>query len=295
MSKIKIYKEDYIPTPRQQLWIDFSYHHFALMALWFIGILSLIMIAGVLLAPHGAEQQNNQAILVPPLWNDFGRAEYFLGTDDLGRDIYSRLILGSKYTFGVAVIIVLFSLGLGTLIGCMVASTKGIKSNILNHFLETFLAIPSLLMAILIVSMIGASFWSSCLAVGLTMVLQYVRVIYNTVRDEMHKEYITAAKLDGARQWQIIWYVIMPNLIDILIVQTTFCLSTAILDIAALGFLGLGAQPPSPEWGSMVAQGMDNLFLAPWTWTLPGIMILTVVLAINLIGDALREALKLKG
>ena len=130
-------------------------------------------------------------------------------------------------------------------------------------------------------------FWG----VGIAMVPQFVRAIHLAVHEELQKEYVTAAKLDGANSLQVFWYVIMPNVWDVVIIQVTMAISAAILDIAALGFLNLGAQAPSPEWGAMVAQGLDNLLLAPWTVTIPGVAILFTVLSVNLVGDGLRSAL----
>tara|TARA_B100001094_G_scaffold333165_1_gene409176 strand:+ start:2506 stop:3393 length:888 start_codon:yes stop_codon:yes gene_type:complete len=295
MANIKVYREDYIPTPRQQLWNTFCENYLALGGLWFLIFLLILIVFHPLLTSYASDMQNINAMLTPPLWSASGQIEYILGTDDLGRDLYSRLIEGSALTFGYALLIVLFSFALGSTIGSLLAMIKGFKGNILGHLLDTMLSIPSLLMAILIVAMMGPSQKSVFIAISLAMIPQFIFAIYNKVRTEINKEYIVAAKLDGANYRQIVVFVLLPNLWDTVIVQTTYSLSAAILDIATLGFLGLGGEASSPEWGTMVAQGIDNLWTASWSWILPGLAILLTVLAVNLVGDGLRSALQPKG
>lgn len=237
------------------------------------------------------ETQDPRALLLPPSWDPSGTVEHFLGTDDLGRDIFSRLLHGAHLTFGMAILIVVTALITGFIIGSLSGMMRGLKSSILGHLLDALLSIPSLLMAILVVAVMGPGLDNVFWAVGIALTPQFVRSIHQSVHEELQKEYVTAARLDGANSMQIFWYVIMPNVWEVVIIQTTLAISAAILDIAALGFLSLGAQAPSPEWGAMVAQGVDNLLTAPWTVTIPGLAILFSVLAINLVGDGLRSAL----
>lgn len=294
MARIKIYREDYIPTPTERLWNNFRDNHFSLAGLWIIGILVLVSIIGPLLVPYGGQEQIHSSLLLQPAWTETGQTNHLLGTDDLGRDIFSRLVLGSTITFGLAISIVLLSLCLGGIIGCFAGVYQRFQLNILNHFIDTLLSIPSLLMAILFVALIGPGVQTLFIAITLSTTPQFIRVIQHTVTEEIQKEYVVAAKLDGANLWQILWYAIMPNVWDKLILQISLCLSTAILDIAALGFLGLGVQSPSPEWGVMVAQSTDNLLIAPWTVIAPGLAIFFTVLSINLVGNGLRNALQAK-
>ena len=294
MARIKIYREDYIPTPTERLWNNFRDNHFSLAGLWIIGILMLVSIIGPLLVPYGGQEQLHDSLLLQPAWTETGQTNHLLGTDDLGRDIFSRLVLGSTITFGLAISIVLLSLCLGGIIGCFAGIYQRFQLNILNHFIDTLLSIPSLLMAILFVALIGPGIQTLFIAITLSTAPQFIRVIQHTVTEEIQKEYVVAAKLDGANLWQILWYAIMPNVWDKLILQISLCLSTAILDIAALGFLGLGVQSPSPEWGVMVAQSTDNLLIAPWTVIAPGLAIFFTVLSINLVGNGLRNALQAK-
>ncbi|MCW3171020.1 ABC transporter permease subunit [Shewanella subflava] len=291
MPPIKIYKQDYIATPAGRVWKSFSHNPFALIGLWGVGFLLVLTLLAPFIAPYSVNEQNQQILLLPPSWDPSGHVEYFLGTDDLGRDIFSRILHGVQLTFGMSLIIVTCALFFGFIIGAISGMMRGLKSSVLGHLLDGLLSIPSLLMAILVVAVIGPGLSNVFWAVGIAMVPQFIRTIHQAVHEELQKEYVTAAKLDGANDLQIFWYVIMPNVWEVLIIQVTMAISAAILDIAALGFLNLGAQAPSPEWGAMIAQGLDNLLLAPWTVTIPGVAILFSVLAVNLVGDGLRSAI----
>ncbi|CAM3900175.1 MULTISPECIES: ABC transporter permease subunit [Shewanella] len=291
MPQIKIYQEDHIPSPLSRIWSAFTDNPFAFAGLWAVCCLLLLALFGPLIAPYSPEHQDPLALLLAPSWEPTGTVEHFLGTDDLGRDIFSRLLHGAHLTFGMALAIVITALLLGFIIGSISGMMKGLKSSILSHLLDALLSIPSLLMAILVVAVTGPGLGNVFWAVGIALTPQFVRAIHQAVHEELQKEYVTAARLDGANSLQIFWYVILPNVMDTMIIQTTLGISAAILDIAALGFLNLGAQAPSPEWGAMVSQGLDNLLTAPWTVTIPGVAILCSVLAINLVGDGLRSAL----
>ncbi|GIU36163.1 ABC transporter permease subunit [Shewanella colwelliana] len=291
MPQIKIYQEDHIPSPASRIWSAFTDNPFAFAGLWAVVSLLLLALFGPFIAPYSPEHQDPHALLLAPSWDPAGTVEHFLGTDDLGRDIFSRLLHGAHLTFGMALGIVITALFLGFIIGSISGMMKGLKSSILSHLLDALLSIPSLLMAILVVAITGPGLSNVFWAVGIALTPQFVRAIHQAVHEELQKEYVTAARLDGANPLQIFWYVILPNISDTMIIQTTLGISAAILDIAALGFLNLGAQAPSPEWGAMVSQGMDNLLTAPWTVTIPGVAILCSVLAINLVGDGLRSAL----
>ncbi|QLE84984.1 MULTISPECIES: ABC transporter permease subunit [Shewanella] len=291
MPQVNIYQEDDIPSPMRRIWHAFADNPFAFAGLWVVCAFILLAVFGPFIAPYSAEAQDPNALLLPPSWDPAGTVDHFLGTDDLGRDIFSRLLHGAHLTFGMALGIVFASLIVGFVIGAISGMMKGLKSSILSHLLDALLSIPSLLMAILVVAVMGPGLSNVFWAVGIALTPQFIRAIHQAVHEELQKEYVTAARLDGANPLQVFWYVIMPNVWDIVIIQTTLGISAAILDIAALGFLNLGAQAPSPEWGAMVSQGMDNLLTAPWTVTIPGVAILCSVLAINLVGDGLRSAL----
>ncbi|WP_417761968.1 ABC transporter permease subunit [Shewanella sp.] len=291
MGRTKLYLDDDIPSHSKRVWRLFAAKPQGLIGLWGVAILLLLSCLGPYIAPYAAEYQDQSALLMPPSWSNQGAVSHFLGTDDLGRDIFSRLLHGAQYTFGVALLVVICALFAGVIIGSISGMMRGLKSSILGHLLDALLSIPSLLMAILVVAITGPGLSNVFWAVGISLTPQFVRSIHQTVHDELQKEYVTAATLDGANPLQVFWYVIMPNVWDTVIIQTTLAMSAAILDIAALGFLNLGAQAPMPEWGAMVMQGLDNFLFAPWTVTIPGISILLSVLAVNLVGDGLRSAL----
>ncbi|KFZ38063.1 peptide ABC transporter permease [Shewanella mangrovi] len=291
MGRTKLYLDDDIPSHGKRIWRLFAAKPQALAGLWGVVLLLLLAMFGDYIAPYAAEYQDQAALLMPPSWSNQGDVSHFLGTDDLGRDIFSRLLHGAQYTFGVAFSVVLTALIVGVVIGSISGMMRGLKSSILGHLLDALLSIPSLLMAILVVAVTGPGLENVFWAVGISLTPQFVRSIHQTVHDELQKEYVTAASLDGANALQIFWYVIMPNVWETVIIQTTLAMSAAILDIAALGFLNLGAQAPMPEWGAMVLQGLDNFLTSPWTVTIPGVAILLSVLSVNLVGDGLRSAL----
>ncbi len=186
----------------------------------------------------------------PPvtLW----RSLLFLGTDDLGRDVLSRLLSGAAPTVGGAFIVTLAATLCGLVLGVVAGATHGLRSAVLNHILDTLLSIPSLLLAIIVVAFAGPHLSHAMFAVWLALLPRMVRSVYSMVHDELEKEYVIAARLDGATTLNILWFAILPNITAGLVTEITRALSMAILDIAALGFLDLGAQLLSPEWGAML-------------------------------------------
>ncbi|WP_417349179.1 ABC transporter permease subunit [Ferrimonas sp.] len=291
MGNVNIYYEEKIPSLWQTIWESFTRNPLSLIGLWVLMLILSMSLLGPFVAPYSASYQDPSALLVPPSWADAGSVEHFLGTDDLGRDLFSRILQGAHLTFGYALVIVLLSLVCGFLIGSLSGMTKGLKASVLSHLLDTLLSMPSLVLAVLFAAVLGPGLDNVIWAVGLSLVPRFVRTVHNAVHEEVQKEYVVAARLDGAGTWQVFYDSILPNVWNPVIVQTTLAFSVAILDIAALGFIGLGAQSPSPEWGAMVEQGLDNLLTAPWTVTMPGMAILFSVLATNVVGEGLRQAL----
>lgn len=286
-----VYLEKKMPSPLLYTWRLF--HSDKLAMIGFYGVLSLLIISlfGNLLAPYTLDQQFLGYQLVPPSWSRYGNVSFFLGTDDLGRDILSRLLSGASSTFGSAFIVTIITAICGVPLGVLAGVTHGLLSAVLNHVLDTLLSIPSLLLAIIIVAFIGPKLEHAMLAVWLALLPRMVRTTYSAVHDEMEKEYVVAARLDGASTWQIVWYAIMPNIAGVLTTEFTRALSIAILDIAALGFLDLGAQLPSPEWGAMLGDSLELVYVAPWAVMLPGAAIMFSVLLVNLLGDGIRRAI----
>ncbi|SFM95953.1 cationic peptide transport system permease protein [Izhakiella capsodis] len=286
-----LYAEKRQPSPLRHTCRLFYRDTSAMIGLYaFIGLLFLCLF-GNLLAPYSSDQQFLGYQLLPPSWSHYGDVSFFLGTDDLGRDVLSRLLRGAAPTVGSAIIVTLLASLFATLLGISAGLTHGLRSAILNHILDTFLSIPSLLLAIIVIAFMGPGFDHALLAVFLAVLPRLVREIYSAVHDEMEKEYVIAARLDGAHNKSILWYAILPNVAPRLVSAFTRGLSMVILDIASLGFLNLGAQLPSPEWGVMMGDSLELIYVAPWTVMLPGAAIMISVLIVNLLGEGIRRAI----
>ncbi|KMW74420.1 peptide ABC transporter permease [Photorhabdus luminescens subsp. luminescens] len=285
------YREKKMPSPIKVIWRFFYSDMLAMMGFYGVLILIALSLFGGYLAPYQLDQQFLGHQLLPPSWSYHGNIAFFLGTDDLGRDILSRLLIGTASTFGSALLVTLAAALCGLIIGCLAGMTRGLKSAVLNHILDTLLSIPSLLLAIIVVAFVGASLQHAIIAIWLALLPRIVRTVYSAVHDELDKEYVIAARLDGASNYHILWYAVLPNITAALINELTRALSIAILDIASLGFLDLGAQLPSPEWGAMLGDSLELIYVAPWTVMLPGAAIMFSVLLVNLLGDGLHRAI----
>jgi cationic peptide transport system permease protein len=285
-----IYQEEHIPTNFERFWRSYRNNSLAMFGLWCLFILIIVTLLSPWISPNDPYEQSGN-LLVPPSWDPAGSVDYFLGTDDLGRDILARLIKGTQNTFGYAGILTLISMLIGCTVGIFAGMTKGLLSSVLNHLLDTVMAIPSLLLAIIFVAFLGTGEFNIILAISLALIPRFIRSIYIAVHIEVGKDYIMAARLDGARDIYLLWNSILPNILAVIASEFTFALSTAILDISALGFLGLGAQAPSTEWGAVMGDSVELLYLAPWTVTLPGIAIMFTIISVNLVGEGIRQAL----
>lgn len=294
MASFKTYYDEKNLSPMRQLWVLFKDRHPARIGLYLFLLLFLLAILAPFISPYSPNTLDQTALLLPPAWSEQGNVEYMLGTDDLGRDILSRLMNGASLTFGLSIVSVVISMVFGLLLGAFAGLSKGVKSSMLNHVLDLALSIPSLLIAIIIVAILGPGLMNTVWAIILSSLPRFVHTIRNAVFDELQKDYAIAYRLDGATRFQVLIHAILPNIFQSIIVVATMSVSNAILDIAALGFLRLGAQAPSAEWGAMVAESLDQLYSAPWTIALPGILIFLSVLSTNLVGDGLASALKRK-
>ena len=292
MSRSSLYEEEFFPSPLRQTWMEFKRSHWAFAGLWILIFFVFVIIVGPFLAPYQPLEQSPDNLLLPPAWSDSGDIRYIFGTDSAGRDILSRVIYGSRLTFGISFLVVILSVSVGVIIGAYAGISKGLRSSIVNHLLDSVMAIPTLLIAIIIVGILGTGLINSIWAIALAMLPQVIHTCRDFVRQESEKAYVTAAKLDGAGSIHIFVKSIFPNMIEIIVVQSTFALSTAILDISALGFLSLAAQAPSPELGAMLSDGLDIVYISPWSIALPGLTILLAIISVNLVGDGLRTALR---
>ncbi|GAV23077.1 nickel transporter permease [Carboxydothermus pertinax] len=218
-------------------------------------------------------------------------AEHLLGTDKLGRDILSRIIYGARISIEVGVISVGLALIIGTLMGLLSGYYGGFLDSLLMRIVDIIMAFPSILLAIAITSVLGPSLSNAMIAIGIVMVPSFARVVRSTVLSLKEMEFVEAARAVGASDFSILIRHILPNSLAPLIVQGTMSIGTAILDAAGLSFLGLGAQPPTPEWGAMLVDARELLVKAPWVAFFPGLAIMLNVLGFNLLGDGLRDAL----
>ncbi|MDP5148526.1 ABC transporter permease subunit [Rheinheimera baltica] len=293
MAKFRLLPDEQLArSPFKQLWREFSRQHSAIAGLLIFSLFFLLVLLSAVLTPHDPYLQNDSLLLLPPSWSQQGLVQYPFGTDDLGRDLFSRLLVGARYTFGIAMITVMGALVMGLLLGTLAGMTKGLKSSVLNHVLDLALTIPSLLLAIIIVAILGPGLQNTTWAIMLALLPQFVHGIRNAIAEQLNQDYVIAYRLDGANNWQVFSRIILPNIWEKLTLMATMALSTATLDIAALGFLGLGAQAPTAEWGAMIADSLDLIYIAPVSVAIPGLLIFLAVLSVNLVGDGLRNAAK---
>ncbi|WP_112662254.1 ABC transporter permease subunit [Microvirga flavescens] len=279
------------PHPLREFWGYFSANRGAVAGLFVILGVILVALFADLIAPHSPYLTDTTVALKPPFWQEGGSLSYPLGTDAIGRDILSRLIYGSRLSLLIGVIVVSISIVLGTVLGLVAGFARGVTEIAIMRVMDIVLTMPSLLLAIVVVAVLGPGLINSMLAVALVILPHYVRLARAAVITETSKDYVTAARVSGAGTIRLMFREVLPNCTAPLIVQASLGISTAILDAAALGFLGLGAQPPSPEWGTMLADAREFVLRAWWVVTFPGLAILITVLAFNLLGDGLRDAL----
>jgi dipeptide transport system permease protein len=279
------------PHPLAEFWMYFRANAGAVAGLFVIIGLIILAVGAELIAPHSPILTDNTAFLRPPFWQDGGSLTYPLGTDAIGRDILSRLIHGARLSLLIGIAVVILAVIAGTVLGLVAGFFRGILEIVIMRLMDITLTLPSLLLAIVIVAILGPGMMNAMLAVSIVLLPHYVRIARAAVINEIAKDYVTAARVTGAGQIRLMFKEVLPNCVAPLIVQATLGISTAILDAAALGFLGLGAQPPMPEWGTMLADAREFVVRAWWVVTLPGIAILVTVLAFNLFGDGLRDAL----
>ncbi|MDR6869286.1 dipeptide transport system permease protein [Bosea sp. BE125] len=279
------------PHPLREFWSYFSANRGAVAGLIVIVLVLLAAVFAEVLAPHSPYLTNNAVFLKPPAWQEGGSWSYPLGTDAIGRDILSRLLYGARLSLVIGIAVVALAMALGIVLGLVAGFFKGITEIIIMRLMDIVLTMPSLLLAIVIVAILGPGLMNAMLAVAIVVLPHYVRITRAAVIAETSKDYVVAAKVSGAGTLRLMFSEVLPNCTAPLIVQATLGVSTAILDAAALGFLGLGAQPPTPEWGTMLADAREFVLRAWWVVTLPGLAILITVLAFNLLGDGLRDAL----
>jgi len=266
-------------------WRSFKKNKVSLIGAGIVIFFILLAIAGPYIAPQGINEQNFAKRLLAP------SSEHWFGTDDFGRDIFSRIIHGARISLWVGFFSVILSVIIGSLLGIIAGYYGKWIDTIISRIFDIMLAFPSMLLAIAVVSVLGPSLQNALIAIAIINVPNFGRLIRSKVLSVKEEEYIVAAKAIGMRDSRVLFSHILPNSITPIIVQGTLAIATAIIEAAALGFLGLGAQAPAPEWGKMLADARKFLINAPWTMIFPGLAIMLTVLGFNLMGDGLRDAL----
>ncbi|MFQ5623833.1 MAG: ABC transporter permease subunit [Paracoccaceae bacterium] len=279
------------PGRLREFWYYFRENRGAVLGLWIFSAFVAVALLAPLIAPHDPILQYRGHLLQPPAWQEGGDWAYPLGTDVVGRDMLSRLLHGARYSFFVGIVVVVVAASGGIMVGLLSGFAPKWIDTIVMRVMDIILAFPSLLLALVLVAILGPSLTNAMIAIAIVLQPHYVRLTRASVMGERPKDYVTSAKVAGARLPRLMFITVLPNCLAPIIVQAALSFSTAILDAAALGFLGMGAQPPTPEWGTMLAEAREFILRAWWVVTFPGLAILVTVLAINLMGDGLRDAL----
>ena len=279
------------PGRLQEFWFYFRENRGAVFGLWIFGLFVFVALLADWIAPYDPTVQYREHLLQPPFWQEGGSLAFPLGTDAVGRDMLSRLLYGARYSFYVGIVVVTVAAAGGIVVGLLSGFAPKWLDTILMRVMDIILAFPSLLLALVLVAILGPSLTNAMIAIAIVLQPHYVRLTRSSVLAERSKDYVTAAKVTGAKLPRLMFITVLPNCLSPIIVQAALSFSTAILDAAALGFLGMGAQPPTPEWGTMLAEAREFILRAWWVVTFPGLAILITVLAINLMGDGLRDAL----
>lgn len=278
-------------SPIAAFWSAFRENKGAVAGLCVLCIIILLAIFADVVSPHSPYVQFRDSVKLPPAWEADGLSAFPLGTDALGRDMLSRLIHGARISLFIGMSVMAVSLVAGIVLGLMAAFAGGWVDTAIMRTMDLIIAVPSLVLAILIVAVLGPSLVNTIVAVTIVYLPRYVRLTRAAALGEIGKDYVTAARVAGVGRLRLMFRTVLPNCLAPLIVQSALGVSDAILEAAALGFLGLGAQPPLPEWGVMLADAREFIRSNPWIVTLPGLAILVTVVSINLFGDGLRDAL----
>lgn len=279
------------PMRATVFWSNFSRNRSAVIGLAVLTALISVALLADVIAPHSPIQQYRDSILAPPAWLAGGDGRFLLGTDDIGRDMLSRLIHGARLSLLLGIAIVALALIVGCSIGLIAAFAGGVVDAALMRTIDIILVLPGLVLAVIIVAIAGPGLTSAIIAITIVTMPGFARQTRAAVLREMSREYYDASRCAGAGFLHLALWTVLPNCLSPIIIQATLSIATAILDAAALGFLGLGVQPPTPEWGTMLSGSLSFLQSAWWMVTFPGACILLTVVSFNLVGDGLRDAL----
>lgn len=274
-----------------EFWRELRKHPIAVVAMVIIIIYILAAVFAPQITSHDPERGRLRDRLHPPAWQDGGSWEYPLGTDAQGRDIYTRIVYGARVSLMVGILSVVVSVAVGLGLGAASGYYRGKFDSGVSRFADLLMAFPFLIFAIGVMAFMGPGFTTLILAMTFKGWVEFFRLARGDMMNEKTREYVEAAKVTGQRHWQIILHEMMPNIIQGIFVLATLRMGFFIVTEASLSFLGLGIQPPTPAWGSMVADGRNLMLNAWWVSTFPGLAIVVLVLSINLFGEALRDIL----
>jgi peptide/nickel transport system permease protein len=277
--------KDEVTPPWKEAWQSFCKNKLAVVGLGIVLFFIILAVIAPLVAPYGFKEQELSKRLLAP------SSEHWFGTDDFGRDIFSRILYGARISLWVGFFSVLGSAVFGTILGIVAGYYGRWVDTIISRIFDIMLAFPSILLAIAVVAILGPSLQNALIAIAIINIPNFGRLVRSKVLSVKQEEYIMAAKAVGMKDVRILFRHILPNSMTPIIVQATLAIATAIIEAAALGFLGLGAQAPTPEWGKMLADSKQYLVQAPWTLFFPGLAIMLTVLGFNLMGDGLRDVL----
>ncbi len=266
-------------------WSRFKRNRLALAGMFTILLLSVLAVLAPRVAPYDPLEQDLWALAVPP------NQQHLFGTDSVGRDIFSRVLYGARYSLTIGVVSIAIGLTSGLGLGLVGGYYGGWVDQVIIRVVDVLMAFPGILLAFAIVGAFGPGLFNAMIAVGIWSSPLFARIIRSTVLTIKEQEFVTAARSIGASNFGIIFRHVLPNCVAPVIVLVSLRMASSILAAAALSFLGLGAQPPTPEWGAMLNDGRDYLRLAPHISTFPGLAIVVTVLGFNLLGDGLRDAL----
>ena len=284
------FNEEKIQSPLKYIWSIFKNKNVAVISMWAVFVLILVTIFCNFLIPYPPTLQNSDMLLLPPYWVDGSNPLHLLGTDDLGRDTFSRLLKGIQFTLTGALIITLFVSVLGLIIGSTAALTKGVKASVVHHLLDALLTIPTLLTALILIVLFGMSFENSLLAVSLSLLPQFIRGIFICIESELNKQYVIALRLDGANKLRLLRFGILPNIIEPFVTLLNRIFTMAVLEITTLGFLGFGANLDEIELGALIAKSVDLVYLSPYLVLFPGIAIFLIIIIFNIFAEGIRHA-----
>lgn len=278
------------PGRARAFWSAFAENRGAVAGLALVATIVLLAVFADGIAPHGATEQFRDAVRAAPIWAEGGTWRFPLGTDSLGRDMLTRLLHGARVSLFIGVSVMGVSFVVGVALGLACVAFGNVVDVAVTRTMDLIMAVPSLVLAILVVAVLGPSLTNTIVAVTIVYLPRYVRLVRASAMAELQKDYVTAARVAGVGRFRLLFVTVLPNCLAPLIVQAALGVSDAILEAAALGFLGLGAQPPTAEWGTMLADAREFIRSDPWLVTSPGLAILVTVVAINLAGDGLRDA-----